>query len=110
MRQHTDLFPTDSLAPFLQVELIHPLLKGRFILWVDPIEKLFHVMSNAIGLDNQTFLSELVDSFINFFHLFLYFPFISQMKAPAAPGGCWGLEVTVFWKGQQPVPWFSTFV
>ena len=83
MRQHTDLFPTDSLPPFLLVELIHPLLKERLILWVAPIEKLFHVMSNAIGLDNQTFLSELVDCLINFsqlhdFHLFLYFYFISQ--------------------------------
>ena len=34
-------------------------------------------------MDNQTFLSYLVDSFINFFqlqgfHLFLYFSFISQ--------------------------------
>ena len=52
MRQHTDLFSTDSLSPFLQIELIHLLLKGRFILWVAPIEKLFHVMSNAISLDN----------------------------------------------------------
>ena len=80
MGQHTDLFPTDLLPPFLQIELIDLLLKGRFILWVAPIEKLFH---NAISLDNQTFLSELVDSFINFFQLqdfllFVYFSFISQ--------------------------------
>ena len=59
-----------------EIELIHLLLKRRFILWVAPIEKVFHVMSNAISLDNQTFLSWLVDSFINFFqlqnfHLFL---------------------------------------
>ena len=52
MQQHTDLFSTDSLSPFLQIELIHLLLKGRFILCVAPIEKLFHVMSNAISLDN----------------------------------------------------------
>ena len=39
------------------IELIHLLLKGRFILWVAPIEKLFHVMSNAISLDYETFLS-----------------------------------------------------
>ena len=80
MGQHTDPFPTDLLPPFLQIELIDLLLKGRFILWVAPIEKLFH---NAISLDNQTFLSELVDSFINFFQLqdfllFVYFSFISQ--------------------------------
>ena len=42
---------------FVIIELIHLLLKGRFILGVAPIEKLFHVMSNAISLDNQTFLS-----------------------------------------------------
>ena len=40
-------------------------------------------MSNAISLDNQTFLAWYVDSFINFFqsqnfYLFLYFSFISQ--------------------------------
>ena len=40
-------------------------------------------MSDAISLDNQTILSQLVDSFINFFqlqnfHLFPYFSFISQ--------------------------------
>ena len=58
MRQHTDLFPTDSLPNFLQVELIHRLLKGGFILWVAPIEKLFHLMSNAISLYNQTFLAQ----------------------------------------------------
>ena len=80
MGQHTDLFPTDLPPPFLQIELIDLLLKGRFILWVAPIGKLFH---NAISLDNQTFLSELVDSFINFFQLqdfllFVYFSFISQ--------------------------------
>ena len=57
MRQHTDLFSTDSLFPFLHIELIHLLFKGRFILWVAPIEKLFHVMSNAISSDNQTYLS-----------------------------------------------------
>ena len=57
MRQHTDLFPTDSLPNFLQVELIHRLLKGGFILWVAPIEKLFHLMSNAISLYNKTFLA-----------------------------------------------------
>ena len=57
MRQHTDLFSTDLLFPFLHIELIHLLLKGRFILWVAPIEKLFHVMSNAISLDNQTSLA-----------------------------------------------------
>ena len=57
MRQHTDLFSTDSLFPFLQIELINLLLKGRFILWVAPIEKLFHVMSSAISLDNQTSLA-----------------------------------------------------
>ena len=83
MQQHTGLFPTDSLPNFLQVELIHRLLKGGFILWVAPIEKLFHLMSNAISLDNQTFLAWYVDSFINFFqsqnfYLFLYFSFISQ--------------------------------
>ena len=42
---------------FVIIELIHLLLKRRFILWVAPIEKLFHVLSNAISLDNQTFLS-----------------------------------------------------
>ena len=83
MRQHTGLFPTDSLLNFLQVELIHRLLKGGFILLVAPIEKLFHPMSNAISLDNHTFLAWYVDSFINFFqspnfYLFLYFSFISQ--------------------------------
>ena len=83
MRQHTGLFPTDSLPNFLRVELIHGLLKGGFILWVAPIEKLFHLMSNAISLDNQTFLAWYVDSFINFFqdqnfYLFLYFSFIFQ--------------------------------
>ena len=57
MQQHTGLFPTDSLPNFLQVELIHRLLKGGFILWVAPIEKLFHLMSNAISLYNQTFLA-----------------------------------------------------
>ena len=51
MGQHTDLFPTDLLPPFLQIELIDLLLKG-FILWVAPIGKLFH---NTISLDNQTF-------------------------------------------------------
>ena len=40
-------------------------------------------MSIAISLDNQTFLTWYVDSFINFFqlpnfYLFLYFSFISQ--------------------------------
>ena len=50
-----------------------------------------------MSLDNQTFLSWLVDSFINFFQLqnfrlFLYFSFISS--------GGWDLEVTVFWEGQ----------
>ena len=54
-------------------------------------------MANAMSLDNQTFLSWLVDSFINFFQLqnfrlFLYFSFISS--------GGWDLEVTVFWEGQ----------
>ena len=47
MRQHTDLFPTDSLSPFLQgLSCELPLT-----------EKLFHVMSNAISSDNQTYLS-----------------------------------------------------
>ena len=104
MRQHTSLFPTDSLPNFLQVELIHLLLKGRFILWVAPIEKLFHLMSNAISLDNQTFLARYMDSFINFFqlqkfHLFLYFSFISQRiwyKGGRGSSGGWGLEVSVF--------------
>ena len=68
MQQHTDLFPTESLPNFLQVEVIHRLLlKGGFILWVAPIAKLFHLLSNAISLDNQTFLAWYVDSFINFF-------------------------------------------
>ena len=84
MQQHTGLFPTDSLPNFLQVELIHRLLlKGGFILWVAPIKELFHVMSNALSLDNQTFLAWYVDSFINFFqhqnfYFFLYFSFISK--------------------------------
>ena len=51
--------------------------------WVAPIEKLFHLMSSAISLDNQTFLAGYVDSFINFFqsqnfYSFLYFSFMSQ--------------------------------
>ena len=37
MGQPTDLFPTDLLPPFLQIELIDLLLKGRFILRVAPI-------------------------------------------------------------------------
>ena len=84
MRQHTSLFPTDSLPNFLlQVEVIQRLLKGGFILWGAPIKELFHLMSIAISLDNQTFLTWYVDSFINFFqlpnfYLFLYFSFISQ--------------------------------
>ena len=59
MRQHTGLFPADSLPNFLQVELIHRLLLkgGLFILWVAPIKELFHLMSNAISLDNQTSLA-----------------------------------------------------
>ena len=35
MRQLTGLFPTDSLPPFLQIEVIHLLLKARFILRVN---------------------------------------------------------------------------
>ena len=40
-------------------------------------------MANAMSLDNQTFLSWLVDSFVNFFQLqnfrlFLYFSFVSS--------------------------------
>ena len=57
MRQHTDLFSTDSLFPFLQIELITDCRERKFILWVAPIEKLFHAVSDAISLDNQTFLS-----------------------------------------------------
>ena len=62
MGQHTDPFPTDLLPPFLQIELIDLLLKGRFILWVAPIEKLFH---NAISLDNQTLISLWVGGFFH---------------------------------------------
>ena len=77
---------------FVIIELIHLLWKGRFILWVAPIEKWFRVMSNAISLDNQTFLSSLVDSFINFFQLqksqlFPYFSFISNMVGSGGGGG-----------------------
>ena len=114
MQQHTGLFPTDSLPNFLQVELIHRLLKGGFILWVAPIEKLFHLISNAISLDNQTFLAWYVDSFINFFqhqnfYFFLYFSFISKRiwykrgcvcVCGGGSSGGWGLELSVFWEGQ----------
>ena len=126
MQQHTGLFPTDSLPNFLQVELIHRLLKGGFILWVAPIEKLFHLMSNAISLDNQTFLAWYVDSFINFFqsqnfYLFLYFSFISQRiwyimeRGWGGNSGSWGLQVSVFWEGrpvgaQLTLVHFSMFI
>ena len=116
MQQHTGLFPTDSLPNFLQVELIHRLLlKGGFILWVAPIKELFHVMSNALSLDNQTFLAWYVDSFINFFqhqnfYFFLYFSFISKriwykrgcvcVCVGGGSSGGWGLELSVFWEGQ----------
>ena len=39
MGQYTDLFPTDLPPPFLQIELIDLLLKGRFILWIASIEE-----------------------------------------------------------------------
>ena len=107
MRRHTGLFPTDSLPNFLQVELIHRLLlKGGFILWVAPIKELFHLMSNTISLDNQTFIAWYVDSFINFFQSQnFYLSFISQRKYGIRRGGgwnsgSWGLEVSVFWEGQ----------
>lgn len=61
-----------------------------------------------MSLDNQTFLSWLVDSFVNFFQLqnfrlFLYFSFVSSRiwwGWGAGGSGGWGLEVTVFWEGQ----------
>ena len=64
--------------------------------WVAPIEKLFHLMSSAISLDNQTFLAGYVDSFINFFqsqnsYSFLYFSFISQRIWYKCGGGFRGL-------------------
>ena len=66
------------------------------------MKKFFHVMSNVESLDNQTFLSYLVYSFINVFqlqdfHLFLYFCFISQKNFYAVEGfrGAGGLEVSI---------------
>ena len=90
MQQHTALCPTDSLPTHpdsLQIELIYILYStcwGKGLSCKMPLlKKFFHVMSNVESLDNQTFLSYLVDSFIQVFelqdfHLFLYFCFISQ--------------------------------
>ena len=77
-------------------------------------------MSNALSLDNQTFLAWYVDSFINFFqhqnfYFFLYFSFISKRiwykrgcvcvcvcggGGGGGSSGGWGLELSVFWEGQ----------
>ena len=104
MWQHTVLCPTDSLPTHpdsLHIELIYLLYSmcwGEDLSWELPLlKKFFHVMSNVESLDNQTFLSYLVYSFINVFqlqdfHLFLYFCFISQKNTVGGfrhlgPGG-----------------------
>ena len=86
MQQHTGLFPTDSLPNFLQVELIHRLLKGGFILWVAPIEKLFHQMSNAISLDNQTFSLGMWIRSLTFFRAKIVICFFISLSFPKEYG------------------------
>ena len=86
MQQHTGLFPTDSLPNFLQVELIHRQLKGGFILWVAPIEKLFHPMSNAISLDNQTFSLGIWIRSLTFFRAKIFICFFISLSFPKEYG------------------------
>ena len=63
------------------------------------MKKFFHVMSNVESLDNQTFLSYMVDSFIDVFqlqdfHLFSVFLFhFPKEYGRGVQGGC-GLEVS----------------
>ena len=76
MWQHTVPCLTDALPTHpdsLQIDLIYLLYStcwGEGLTCELPLlKKFFHVMSNVESLDDQTFLSYLVDSFINFFQL-----------------------------------------
>ena len=105
----TDSLPTHPDS--LQIELIHLLYStcwGEDLSSELPLlKKFFHVMSNVESLDNQTFLSYLVDSFIDVFqlqdfHLFLYFCFISQKNMVEGFRGAvvWRCPQGVIWEGQ----------